>query len=993
MDLISCNILGDENWQYVIRKIYETTGIKLRTSNNITGINGDWILESDNVNLVGLYFSEKIKDYAFDLDMNEAFNALYCFDDNTLYTTSLSDANNYYYSGQKFWIPQMATLPNGITCTQMSCGTNYMVMVGSDGYAYSCGVNTYGQLGTGNTSSAANFVRISMPSGVTQIKQVSCGNLHTVIIGHHNASNYDFAYSCGYNSNGQLGTNDTTNKLSFTMMTMPSDVSVIKQVSCGDLHTVVIGHHDASNIDFGYACGENLYGKTGLGINSGNSLILTKMTMPTNVNNIIQVACSRYHTIAIGYNTSVSYNKYYGCGNNGTHQYSNANVAEYTTLTEPTSLPSGFGAVSKISCGDNTSYIIANDTTINKNKLYVCGVNTQGQLGRNNTTNVSSITSIIDPSNVDYYVDVVGSLTHVTVIAVDTSSNTNVYSCGNYSNGRLGLGVLSSDQLTLTKITTNASNISQLSTCGFCSPFSAYINNLGKLLLTGTSGTNLNSLFPKLYTSHAYLNVPSDIVQIAYGQFFVVVLTVNGYIYGCGINNKGQLGQNNTTKQLSFVQIPTPNSILISQIACGYEYLMAVGVNGKLYGCGINGNGQLGMGNNTNLSVLTEVSSTSNIGGIAYVACGVYHTIILGINNLVYGCGFNGSGQLGINNTTGKTSFTQLSLPCSYANKIACGGFYTTILGNDNLMYGCGDNSMGQLGLTDASNRYILTQATLPNTITSIKNIKCGYEHTIIIGSDDLIYGCGRNTYGQLGINNTTNKNILTQSIIPSGKNIAKQIMCTANNTYSIWDTTSSELYACGANSNALIGDETTSYRATFTKVKKRNISNVDEDFTNSFLGNMLIELTSTSSTLLKLHNIIHTFDFNTNISTNTSLYKIYTSSDNSVATINSNGIVSILSAGTTTITISQWNTSASTILNVQTVVDSVQSGAVSLSTLLETNTIQELHTAGLPPITFVQNGISLFDLITNGITYTQLANGGIYVPAIVNVSNLPSLS
>ena len=57
-DLISCCLLGNPHFEHVHQILSMTTGLKFASSDDLTGnVNGgDWILESDNVDLIGTYF-------------------------------------------------------------------------------------------------------------------------------------------------------------------------------------------------------------------------------------------------------------------------------------------------------------------------------------------------------------------------------------------------------------------------------------------------------------------------------------------------------------------------------------------------------------------------------------------------------------------------------------------------------------------------------------------------------------------------------------------------------------------------------------------------------------------------------------------------------------------------------------------------------------------------------------------------------------------------
>ena len=63
-DLLACDLLADENWQYVIEHLEAKTGVHIRASVNTTGDGGDFILESDGTNTVGIYFTADILNYS-----------------------------------------------------------------------------------------------------------------------------------------------------------------------------------------------------------------------------------------------------------------------------------------------------------------------------------------------------------------------------------------------------------------------------------------------------------------------------------------------------------------------------------------------------------------------------------------------------------------------------------------------------------------------------------------------------------------------------------------------------------------------------------------------------------------------------------------------------------------------------------------------------------------------------------------------------------------
>ena len=64
IDLLACTLLPF--WKESLTKLEEKTAMNIRVSDDDTGnlkVGGDWILESDNVNVKDLYFTDEINKY------------------------------------------------------------------------------------------------------------------------------------------------------------------------------------------------------------------------------------------------------------------------------------------------------------------------------------------------------------------------------------------------------------------------------------------------------------------------------------------------------------------------------------------------------------------------------------------------------------------------------------------------------------------------------------------------------------------------------------------------------------------------------------------------------------------------------------------------------------------------------------------------------------------------------------------------------------------
>lgn len=71
LDFLACNIWSDPNWVFVIQTLKRKCGVQMRASIDITGYGGNFILESDNADLVGVYFTEDIANYKYSFIGND----------------------------------------------------------------------------------------------------------------------------------------------------------------------------------------------------------------------------------------------------------------------------------------------------------------------------------------------------------------------------------------------------------------------------------------------------------------------------------------------------------------------------------------------------------------------------------------------------------------------------------------------------------------------------------------------------------------------------------------------------------------------------------------------------------------------------------------------------------------------------------------------------------------------------------------------------------
>jgi len=114
--------------------------------------------------------------------------------------------------------------------------------------------------------------------------------------------------------------------------------------------------------------------------------------------------------------------------------------------------------------------------------------------------------------------------------------------------------------------------------------------------------------------------------------------------------------------------------------------------------------------------------------------------------------GKNTSGQLGLGNTTNRSSPNQVGALINWAN-IAGGGNFFLASKLDGTLWSWGGNAQGQLGLGNT------TSYSSPKQIGSLASwltVACGYAHSLVIKTDGTLWAWGQGTDGRLGLGNVT---------------------------------------------------------------------------------------------------------------------------------------------------------------------------------------------------------------------------------------------
>ena len=325
----------------------------------------------------------------------------------------------------------------------------------------------------------------------------------------------------------------------------------------------------------------------------------------------------------------------------------------------------------------------------------------------------------------------------------------------------------------------------------------------------------------------------SKVVQMDGGSGYSFIVYDDGSVYSCGQNDYGQLGLGDTTNRAIFAQVTTNVNNDVKQVACGDAHTFILKNDGSVWSCGYNYNGQLGLGtsgSSNNKTTFTQVTTNIN-NDVKQIACGNSYVFILKNDGSVWSCGFNNRGQLGLNNTNNKTTFTQVTTNINNdVKQIDCGTSHTAILKNDGSVWSCGYNQYGTLGLNNTTDKYTFTQVTT-NINNDVKQISCIANEIIILKNDGSVWGCGYNNYGQLGLGDTTKRTTFTQ-ITTNGKKIS------SNNCSMLILKNDGSLWGCGLNDGGQLGcDSDTGSMTAMNKSLTQVTVNINNDVNEIFCG------------------------------------------------------------------------------------------------------------------------------------------------------------
>nr|XP_034344546.1 secretion-regulating guanine nucleotide exchange factor isoform X4 [Arvicanthis niloticus] len=186
---------------------------------------------------------------------------------------------------------------------------------------------------------------------------------------------------------------------------------------------------------------------------------------------------------------------------------------------------------------------------------------------------------------------------------------------------------------------------------------------------------------------------------------------------------------------------------------------------------GANSYGQLGLGHKEDVFLPQQLSDFCKPGCIKSVTGGGGHSVVVTDGGGLFVCGLNKDGQLGLGHTEEVLCFTICKplFGCPI-RQVACGWDFTIMLTERGQVLSCGSNAFGQLGVPHGPHRCVVPQvieclrekvvcvaAGLRHALatTGLENstavcVVAGSDHSASLTDTGELYVWGRNKHGQL---------------------------------------------------------------------------------------------------------------------------------------------------------------------------------------------------------------------------------------------------
>lgn len=304
------------------------------------------------------------------------------------------------------------------------------------------------------------------------------------------------------------------------------------------------------------------------------------------------------------------------------------------------------------------------------------------------------------------------------------------------------------------------------------------------------------------------------IEKIFAGEHSVYAIDSEGKVWSWGNNDKGQLGLGDREERNVPVQIAGLNNVV--NLAVGYASVYALTKDGEVYSWGSNTNGQLGIDNTTTMTSPVKIEAFAGkvitaiyVDGYNLNDKSVWHTAYaIDKDGKLYGWGANGYGNLS-NTPNNKVPNIIEGLKDKFVVSVAQNSDGSVwVLDENGNVYSWGRDSFGELGhgtIQNLSEPKLIEYFTNNGIVIRKVFAGLGTKSIFAIDTEGKLYAWGSNGFGQLGINGG-NIEVQTSPILVEVLSGNKIINVESNNQVVFAVSNTGKVFITGINLNDEFG-------------------------------------------------------------------------------------------------------------------------------------------------------------------------------------------
>jgi len=291
-----------------------------------------------------------------------------------------------------------------------------------------------------------------------------------------------------------------------------------------------------------------------------------------------------------------------------------------------------------------------------------------------------------------------------------------------------------------------------------------------------------------------------EVVMASIGRGHKACITSDGILWTWGTSLTGESGHGDckTRERPQIIPRSVFDGSSAVMVSCGINHMMVLTAERVVFTCGSNSYGQLGLGSCYDHDELTKIKG---FFGVCMVACGSTFSMAVTINGRLYSWGNNQDAQLGHNDYIQRISPTIISSHVFAGNaveSVSAGKFHAAAVTTNGDLYLWGANNTGQLGMDAGPTNKNPTILSVFNDFP-VSTVTCCERHTMVVLRNGALwtFGISKPT---LGHNKATG---VPTRVDANHFNNAKIVCVAGGEWHSVAVTDTGDLYTWGV-SNAL---------------------------------------------------------------------------------------------------------------------------------------------------------------------------------------------